>query len=439
MLKILCTILGCFILEIAQLYIWYKLIDKKPNFKDFRLYITFFSLTIISLVNYYQTNTAVKIVTITIIFMIFFKFLFNETLQKCILTPIFYQLLGVISESIFAIIFALILGPKFEEFLSTGQGILITNVSIAAMNIFFVSRKATVKFYNWILKLTDKLKNIHLMPLSLILLIILNVADMIIYYSVDFTYLLLFNVLIIFICFSIFLYTLFTQNNYNKVSDKYNIAINSLNDYERMMTKYRVANHENKNLLLTVRAMILNKEKKIPEYIDSIIEDKYEDDEKLLFKMNVIPSGGLRGAVYSEILKIKENNIKYELNIDQNLKTVDLIELDTNTIIDICKIIGVFMDNAIEETKKIKDGKIGVSIYVENNKLAVKVSNNYSKKIDIDKIYLSGYTTKGNGHGFGLSLVKKLVDENKLFENTTELSKDLFSQVLKVSYKKTQI
>ena len=50
--------------------------------------------------------------------------------------------------------------------------------------------------------------------------------------------------------------------------------------------------------------MVRNNEDNIPEYIDSIVEDRYSDDENLLFRINVIPSGGLRGTIYSEILKI---------------------------------------------------------------------------------------------------------------------------------------
>ena len=231
-------------------------------------------------------------------------------------------------------------------------------------------------------------------------------------------------------------YMFIAQNNYNKVSDQYNVAKTSLVDYENMMTKYRVANHENKNLLLTIRAMSVNKDNNIPEYIDSIIENKYEDDEKLLFEMGVIPTGGLRATIYSEILKIKENKIDYNLNIDRKIRTIDLIELDTNTIIDICKIIGVFIDNSIEAVKSLRKRYINIDMYIVNNKLCIKVSNNYSEKIDISRIYEEGYTTKSKGHGYGLALVRKVINSNSNLDNETEINKKVFSQVLIIKYKK---
>ena len=43
--------------------------------------------------------------------------------------------------------------------------------------------------------------------------------------------------------------------------------------------------------------------------------------------------------IKDEIIKIREKNINYFLNIDKKLSTIDFIELDEKTIVDICKII----------------------------------------------------------------------------------------------------
>ena len=269
--------------------------------------------------------------------------------------------------------------------------------------------------------------------MCLLSMLFLNTFAINTYYKLNIQYWIIINIFFILFLFVVMLMSLKTENKFNKVSDKYNVAIKSLNDFEEMMSKYRVANHENKNLLLTIRAMILNKEKDIPKYIDSIIEDKYEDDEKLMFKMAIIPSGGLRATIYSSILKIKDNNIKYDLVIDKKIKTLDLIELDTNTTIDICKIIGVFIDNAIDETKKLNDGNIAISIYIGDKKLNIKISNMIKDKIEIDRIYNEGYTTKDEGHGYGLSLVRKIINNNNLLQNTAEINKNTFSQILTIN------
>ena len=437
MFKICTDILSNFLMVSSMIYIWHKLINKKINFKDKKIYITIISLMFISVINYFLVNRFIRIILLTIIFIIFFRYLFKEEIHKTIITPIFYQLIIVLSEFIGIISLSFIFNSPTGNFIETNLGLLAVNISVTIISIIISNFKFVKILFNRFLKVTEKIKVYQLFILCIISFLFLNIFVISAYYKINYYVWVITNILLISLLFVIILYMLKTQNNYNKVSDKYNIAIKSLYDYETMMTKYRIANHENKNLLLTIRAMILNKEKEIPKFIDTMIEDKYEDDEKLLFDIAVIPSGGLRGAIYSEIIKIKDNNINYCLDIDKKLRTIDLIELNTNTIIDVCKIVGVFIDNAIDEVKDLDSKNIGISLYLQNKKLNIKVSNNYYGRIEINKINDTGYTTKGDGHGYGLSLVKDIIKNNDLLEHSTELSREIFSQILTIKYKKT--
>jgi len=425
-----------FILVSSMLYIWHCLLNRKINFKDPKLYITLICVMLISIFNYLIVNNFIKIIIIILVFILFFKYLFKENIQKSIITPIYYEILIIISEAICVLIVATIFKLNVNELKEAYVGTFIINVAISTVSILLIKLPFVIKFYNFTLSIIEKTNKKFLMLLSLFIISVVNIYTTIIYDKLDIRLLIIINVIFTLFCFIIVLYSFKMQSNLNKVSDKYDVAINSLKDYEEMMSQYRVANHENKNLLSTIRAMIVNKEKDIPKYIDSLVKEKYEDNEKLLLEMSVIPSGGLRATIYSEILKIKENNIDYSLAIDKEIKTIDLIELDTDTIIDICKIVCVFIDNAIEELISLKDKNIQISLYLDNYDLNIKVSNNYKGNINIEKIFDEGYTTKGKGHGYGLTLVKKIVENNKNFKNNTEISKDIFSQILTVKIKK---
>ncbi len=423
-----------FVLTSSVIYAWHNLNNKKINFKDYKLYVTIIGIMLTSIINFLTINKFVRIVIITLIFMIFYKFLFREKLSKTVITPIFTQIIIFIAEFLYAIVMLIIFGNEANNTINT-LGNLATNVVVACLILISLKFKFTKSLYNKLLRATDRISPFQLSLFCMIGIIMINMSLYLTYMEVQIQYVLIFNVIVTLLVLVIIFYSFRTQNKYNKVSDKYNIAIKSLNDYENMMTKYRIANHENKNLLLTVRAMIVNNDNDIPKYIDSIIEEKYKDDEKLLFDVSSIPSGGLRATIYSEILKIKENKINYLLNIDRQIRTVDLIELDTSTTIDICKIIGVFIDNAIEAVKNISKKNINIDLYVESDNLCIKVSNNYKGNINIEKINDEGYTTKGKGHGYGLPLVKSIVNNNVIFEHKTEVNKEIFSQILVIKYK----
>lgn len=425
-----------FILACSLMIIWHKLQNKRLNFKDKNLYISIIGITIISLLNYFLVNIFIKISIITIVFMFFFWYLFREKPQKCIITPIYYQLIIMISETMYALFLTIILKMDTEMIINSYLGTFMTNVIVALISILVAYIHFVRKIYIKIIKVSESIKESHLIMFCLFLVFISNILAMTMYYKIEFQYLMIFNVSLTLICSTIVIYSFITKNKYNKVSNKYNIAINSLKDYEEMMSKYRISNHENKNLLLAIRAMVINKEKEIPKYIDSMIKKKYTDNEKLLTQVNVIPSGGLRATIYSEIIKIQERSIDYQLLLDKGLKTIDLIELDTNVIIDICKIIGVLIDNSIEEVCKIKEKNIIISLYIEDNSLIIEVSNNFKGTINPEKIFQEGYTTKGKGHGYGLSLVKKIIDSNNYLDNKIKIYKNIITQQLIINYKK---
>ena len=424
------------VMMISIIVSWHKLLNKKINFRDYKLYITLIGMDVLSAINFLSTYKYIRILLITMAFVVFCKFLLRESIQKSLLTPIYSQVLVFFAELAFVPIYVLTFGKYEDLAVNTITVNYITNAVIALLLFILVHFKFVQNIYNRFLTLTSKIKTRQLIIFSLIGMVILNVFIVGAYYKIKLEYFVLINVCLIVFVLLLIVYSFKTQNNYNIVSDNYNVAKNSLKDYEAMMTKYRIANHENKNMLLAVRAMVVNKEKNIPEYIDSIIENKFADDEKLLLEMNVIPEGGLRATMYSEILKIKENKIKYNLSIDRKISTIDLIELDTNTTIGVCKIVSVFIDNSIEAVKQLKNKVININMYLENNKLCIKVANNYKGYIDISKINDEGYTTKGSGHGYGLCLVKNIIDNNSLFENKTEVNKNTFSQILKITYKK---
>ncbi len=429
------NIIGAFINSFAYIFIWSKLLNKNINFKSYKYYVVQIIFAFFLILNFILINSFIKVVVLIMFMMLLCYFLFREGISETITVSFLSEILIMVSELLFIIFVTLFLTNDVNEFVKSYAGSLIANVSISIIAILLVNLKYIRNVYEYILKVVNCLNKYNVIFVMVVCLLSINFVFASTYERITLDFVVAINLFIsciyLVICFKFFK----AENKYTKINDKYNNTLNSLKEYEDILDVYRVSNHENKNQLLMIRNMIIKGEKDIPEYIDKIIDNKIKDDEKLMFDTNKIPAGGLRAVVYSKLLVMKDEKIDFNLIVDRKVRTVDLIELGENLMLDVCRITGVFLDNAIEEVKDKENKRIIVELFTDEDELCIKISNNFSNTINIEKIYDKGYTTKTNGHGYGLSLVKEITDKNKKLTNLTSIEKDMFTQLLKIKLK----
>ena len=168
--------------------------------------------------------------------------------------------------------------------------------------------------------------------------------------------------------------------------------------------------------------------------MNELINENLKKDTNLLSKVQDIPNGGLRALIYSKLVRLEPNfNINLIVSRKINSKTLDSIDPKTN--VDMCKILGVFLDNAIEAAVVTDKKIVGISLYIENNFFKIIISNSYDF-IELDKMGTDNYSTKGRGHGYGLLLVKKIIASNKKIKNSKKIDGELFSQILFIEINK---
>lgn len=429
------NIIGALINSFAYIFIWSRLLNKKINFKSYKYYVVQIIFALLMLVNFLFINTIFRVLVIVVIMTIFCYFLFKCNYRISFITSIFSQLTMMISELIFAILAVVVLKIDSNFIVSNLVGKLIANTFISIIAIMACNIKIIQNLYNKIVSSITEIKINSFVIIILATIITINFNFLSVYYHYPLLSIIIGNIAISVIYIFIYYKYLIAETNYSKINDKYNNTLNSLKEYEEILDVYRVSNHENKNQLLMIRNMIIKKEKDIPEYIDKIIDNKIKDDEKLMFDTNKIPAGGLRAVIYSKLLVMKDEKIDFNLIVDRKVRTVDLIELGESLMFDVCRITGVFLDNAIEEVKNKEDKRIFIELFTDEDKLCIKISNNFKGSINIEKIYEKGYTTKSEGHGYGLALVKEIVDKNSKLTNLTSVENDIFTQLLEIKVK----
>lgn len=112
-------------------------------------------------------------------------------------------------------------------------------------------------------------------------------------------------------------------------------------------------------------------------------------------------------------------NNKYKLARTNNIKFYVEVNADTNRInlknFELCRIIGILIDNAIEASKMCDEKIINIIFDYDrlNKRNIISVENSYSNKdIDINKIFENGYTSKKEKftHGLGLWKARQIVN-----------------------------
>lgn len=141
-----------------------------------------------------------------------------------------------------------------------------------------------------------------------------------------------------------------------------------------------------------------------------------------------LPSG-LKGLVYYKLANL-ENKILVDLSVSGEIKKFNNIEPKKSK--DILKIIGVLLDNAIEAVENADEKYIELNFDIKNNKMKFELLNSYKGNVTIKNVITAGFSTKGNNRGYGIPLIKDIVNKNKDFELDLKTNDNIFTAILNV-------
>lgn len=205
-----------------------------------------------------------------------------------------------------------------------------------------------------------------------------------------------------------------------------------MHEYENVLNQTSENRHEMLNDLLILRSIADKNSSEFTRTLDGIIRQYDTKKFKKYTSLAKLPTG-VKGMIYYKIAFINEN----EINFDTVVNGVDYAKfeaMDKELYYKVCKILGILMDNAIDACVDSDKKKLVVSVYTENEDLCVEIDNSYSGIVDKDGIKKKGYTTKGKNHGYGLTILNRIVDETKelKFEQSINDNDKLFTSILKI-------
>lgn len=214
-----------------------------------------------------------------------------------------------------------------------------------------------------------------------------------------------------------------------------------------LLTKYKLQVHENKNKLLMINGLLDGPKKNVRNYVNSILQEM-KDNQNItnywLSELKYIPLPGVRNFINYKLTQLKELGAEIEIFVSSELEHVDAFSFGEREYNDLSTILGVILDNMIKSIKETDEKLVSLNIRLENNTVNFDFVNSFSGNVEINRINEIGYTTKGEEHGVGLSLLSKIIKNSNRFECIPEIMDNFFIQHLiiklpnKRNYKKTQ-
>ena len=246
------------------------------------------------------------------------------------------------------------------------------------------------------------------------------------------------NIIILVIQLGFFVITVYTFTkaiqNETVIAHKQEL-FNSLQIYtnhiEGMYTEIRAFRHDHTNIIATIYGYIqIDDMKGLEKYFSDQISPMTQNMlafNSCIDKLKFVQNPELKGILSLKLIYALE--LKYDVSIDISEK-VNLIPV---SMIDICRIAGILLDNALEECQTQEKPKIGFALYENNGQVVMIFENSITdSNLSISELFKKGYSTKGENRGLGLNNLLKIVDENPQIILNTEIKSDKFIQIVHI-------
>lgn len=428
--KYLGVYIGVLVIGIGEIIFAKLSLNKKIEVKKLKTIAILLLSALAYTMIYVNMGGMIKTLFICIIHVIYFKLLFKISYYKSTFLTFIYMTLIIGIEIIQLLTLTNIIGVSKEYYYTNFAGSFYANITTSILLIIM-----TMILKQLIQKLINaKLEtNIKIIVFSILTFIC---STMFLYTMVNefkFTNNIFLYLASIIVLVSVLFSLIKQMLDNDKLTKEYDKLLDFMTTYEVEIENQRILRHEVKNEFRTIRAKICDKQKnkEIIEYIDEIVNDKYEMKQEKYAKFGYLPANGIKGLCYFKTQEAENKGLKVSLNISKKVKNSTIYSLNIKQQRDFGRILGVFLDNAIEASVESKEKKLGIEAYTSLEKeFKLIVSNTYENKVEENKMGIERFSTKEKNRGHGLLLVKKLIETNEIFEIKTELRENIYIQTI---------
>lgn len=388
------------IIILSVMIINIKKISRAEIKNNFLNYIIMCIICGVALINNLYNITFFKSIIALVLILLLIKIFFRIEIQEATFYALLYSLMSLVLELLLSPIILFNFKNVNELNTNIQLKVIFTLVNCIIL-IFIFSTKIVLKYIYKINVVTKK--HINMNNIMFVVILFLSIIGTI--RAVETNNNLLIAISLIFVIFILFALRITTIDKYNiKLLEEKNECLNnSFRAYSETIDECRKLKHNLKNELYTLNTTI---PKRYQKNVNLIIS-KYNKNYEWINKIHEIPKG-LQGMIYLKSTEAKEFGIKLIINTENNINSTDI------NYLDLCNIIGILLDNAIEAVKSVEEKNIFLDIVIDKKENKINIYNHFNNKINLNKIGTKNYSTKQIKSGIGINYIKNLNNKIKI-------------------------
>lgn len=208
--------------------------------------------------------------------------------------------------------------------------------------------------------------------------------------------------------------------------------LNYLQLLEQTNEDTRKFKHDYINILASLRYYIEKEDmQSLKNYFyDSILPTQQKEiaNNMMLDELNKLKIDGLKGLLTTKFIHARENGIPIHFEVTEEILHIQL------DIIELNRVLGILLDNAIEASKQLDEPLIRVAFIKLEQSIMIVISNKIQEdlQVSIQDVFRKGFSTKGGKRGLGLSILKEIINANNHVILHTKIDTQAFIQELEI-------
>ena len=209
---------------------------------------------------------------------------------------------------------------------------------------------------------------------------------------------------------------------------------NHLRELEQQFSSIRKFKHDYQNILTSMENFFLEKDLSgLEQYFFNKVKPTFETvttDNFVFEALRKIQIPEIKSLISAKIIMAQNISTDVETSFE-SCEDIQSVSVDSITLV---RMLGIILDNAIEELEALRKGKLAIACFKDKGSVVFVVQNTCRPDIPtLQMLKESGFTTKDGNSGLGLSILEELQVSYPNISLSTMIENDTFTQKLTIA------